>query len=246
MEQIPRLGQLIENGERRRDAIHIAVAPVTAAVVLTPGQRVGLLQPDNPELVGPCERTIGVVDPFLSGAVQPGQRFWLFLFPGTITGLRHMWTHPAFANMAPAIEEKLAINDRRNGFLTALAGNEDNTKLRLDYAYWLDKQGEHEEADRQRKWTAAKQWLVAFCQEHNPSGDDGRTVIPYGKLIELAREAVANPDEDGELWLGLGGNEWMREALTEHVRDFWKNWSIVTGVPVPPDAESKSWFSCSC
>ena len=30
MDKAPRLGQLIEDGDRRRDAIHIAIAPVTA------------------------------------------------------------------------------------------------------------------------------------------------------------------------------------------------------------------------
>jgi len=107
MDQALQLGQLIEDGDRRRDAIHIAVAPVTAVERLSPGQHVGLVREDDPELVGPCDRTIGVVDPFLTAEVEPGRRFWLFLFPGTITGLRHVWTHPAFTKAAEAVRGKL-------------------------------------------------------------------------------------------------------------------------------------------
>jgi hypothetical protein len=107
MREGPRIGQLITDGDRRRDAIHIAIAPVMAAVQLAPGQHVGLVQEGDLELVGPCDRNIGIVDPFLAEGVEPGQRFWLFIYPGTVTGLRHVWTHPAFTAAAAAVREKL-------------------------------------------------------------------------------------------------------------------------------------------
>lgn len=103
----PQLGQLIQDGERRRDAVHIALAPVTAAERLAPGQHVGLVHEGNVELVGPCPHNIGIVDPFLTEDIKPGQRFWLCLYPDTITGLRHVWTHPEFTIAAAAIREKL-------------------------------------------------------------------------------------------------------------------------------------------
>lgn len=90
------LGVLLPDHEHRRDAVHIAIAPVTAAVELEPGQHVGLLE-GSKEFAGPSDKPLGVVDPFLKEPIQPNQRFWLFLYPETITGLRHVWTHPAFA-----------------------------------------------------------------------------------------------------------------------------------------------------
>ena len=107
MENGPVLGQLIKDADRRRDAVHIAVVPVTADQPLSPGQHVGLTHPDSAEMAGPCDNNIGIVDPFLVNDVKYGERFWLFLYPGTITSLRHVWTHPAFGSVAAAFRDKV-------------------------------------------------------------------------------------------------------------------------------------------
>mgnify|MGYP000706412672 CR=1 FL=1 len=94
-----KLGALIE-GEQQRDAIHIAVAPVIAAERLFAGQAIGLVSNDMRTVSSKTEQPIGIVDPFLRGPVQQGQQFWMFLYPQTITSLRHDWTHPAFVEAA--------------------------------------------------------------------------------------------------------------------------------------------------
>jgi len=100
------LGQIITT-EQERDAIHIAIAPVTAARRLHPGDHVGLDDEGKADDLCGSENYIGVVDPYLKKPVNRGERVWLFLYPGTITGLRHVWTHPAFAAAAAAVKEKL-------------------------------------------------------------------------------------------------------------------------------------------
>ena len=88
------LGSIIED-KQSRDAIHMAVAPVIADTKLFPGQPIGFVAAEK-NTVGQTSRSIGIVDPFLEGAVFPGQTFWMLIYPNTITGLRHEWTHPAF------------------------------------------------------------------------------------------------------------------------------------------------------
>lgn len=97
MEQL-NLGQIIITPQQR-DAIHIAVAPVVAADKLRAGDKVWL---ENGLARLGAINSIGVVDPFLDVAVEVGQTFWLYLNPGSITSLRHDWTHPAFEAAAPA------------------------------------------------------------------------------------------------------------------------------------------------
>jgi hypothetical protein len=85
----------VHGQEMGRDAIHIAVAQVEAAHHLAPGQHIGFVDAGQRK-VGMVSNPLGIVDPFLRNAVVPGELFWMFLLPNTITGLRHQWTHQAF------------------------------------------------------------------------------------------------------------------------------------------------------
>ena len=100
----PVLGRLIE-GEAFRDAVHVAIAPVEAGQPLLPGDRVGLLEDGKAGYVAP-EKQIGIVDPYLVSPVRIGQRFYLCLFPNTVTSLRHAWTHPAFRPKPPEVKHE--------------------------------------------------------------------------------------------------------------------------------------------
>lgn len=92
-----KLGELIPNQEKaKRDATHVAVAPVTAAETISPGHPVYLTS--NGEIRG-CswyDNPVGIVDPFLKEDVHADQSCWLLIMPGTITTLVHYWEHPSF------------------------------------------------------------------------------------------------------------------------------------------------------
>lgn len=83
-------GQLITTPQQR-DAIHVAVAPVIAAESMEPGQHIQL---NHEGKACSGKEPIGVVDPYLRTDVMPGDTFWLFLYPKTVTNLRHDWSHP--------------------------------------------------------------------------------------------------------------------------------------------------------
>jgi hypothetical protein len=88
------IGKLVE-GRGEPDAIHVATMPVTAGETLKPGQHIGFK--DEYRVTGepPAPyKLLGIVDPFLKADVVEGQRFFMLLYPNTITGLRHVWTHP--------------------------------------------------------------------------------------------------------------------------------------------------------
>ena len=101
------LGMIIGPDEKR-DAIHLGVEPVTAGEYLRAGDHVGLK--DGFAVKAARDYGLGIVDPFLSVDVKPGERFWLVVYPRQITSLRHVWEHPSFPasgeTMPPVYSER--------------------------------------------------------------------------------------------------------------------------------------------
>jgi len=91
------LGTIITDGGR--DAIHLAVEPVIAGMALYPGSNIGIR---DGKAYADGVKFLGIVDPFLTDTVSPGEKFWLIVYPRQITSLRHVWSHPDFPEETPA------------------------------------------------------------------------------------------------------------------------------------------------
>src|SRR5438270_247154 len=131
----------------------------------------------------------------------------------------------------PSGGRPVAKDKERQAFLKALKKNEDDVTTRMVYADWLDDRGEHEEADRQRKWPAAKEWLVRFARQFNAAEDDPNAPplsyqelsrinwfpVTYRNLLELGRQGMA------EGYIDCGANEDLCEALRLDAKGFWRN-----------------------
>lgn len=98
------MGNLLPDDAGGRDAVHVAVFSARSPVKVFPGQHVGLVDADPVEhgdtVVSPLSPSIGIVDPFLETEATPDSRFWVYLYPRTITALSHRWGHPAFEGAA--------------------------------------------------------------------------------------------------------------------------------------------------
>ncbi len=84
----------VHSREEKRDAIHLAVMPVTAGETLKPGADIWV-SAQGLAFAGGRDGCIGIVDPFLTRPVVFRERFWLVIYPRKITSLRHVWSHPA-------------------------------------------------------------------------------------------------------------------------------------------------------
>lgn len=92
-----------------RDATHLAVVPVIAATEMEPGTHCEVL-PDG--TAGLSDTPIGIVDPFLKANVRKGERFYLCLYPRTVTGLRHVYNHPRLDALASDASSKKVTSER--------------------------------------------------------------------------------------------------------------------------------------
>lgn len=91
------LGTIIDD-KQKRDAIHLAVLPMVAGRRrLAVGAHVNA---EGVEVKPYSDTAVGIVDPFLRTSVEPGERYWLVIYPRVITSLRHVWAHPQFPDEA--------------------------------------------------------------------------------------------------------------------------------------------------
>jgi hypothetical protein len=108
MDSLNTIGTILTTETDDRDAIHIAVLSAVAGERLRPGEQVALSHGTSNVAIRALDEygqrpSIGIVDPFIGTRqaasdlvweVKKGQRFWLFLHPNSVTGMRHHWQHP--------------------------------------------------------------------------------------------------------------------------------------------------------
>lgn len=158
------VGKIITD-HAERDAIHIAVYPAVAAVKLEPGCHVGPYSDGH--WSNKVKDLCGIVDPFLNRTVQKDERFWVFLYPNTITNMRHHWSHPAFDNAnLPTFDDILRSERGEPG--TDKAASE--AWLRL-YAAKLNCYDEPEQAYKRMMEGLKTGYLVAHGTDMYSLGD---------------------------------------------------------------------------
>lgn len=147
------------------------------------------------------------------------------------------------------------VERQRQGFLKALLKDEDDAVTRAVYADWLEEHGEDDEAQRQRDWPAAKEWLVSFareCGETNIAKESGGCnwhAITYQDVVKAGNDWI-----DDREWFVQCDSEDARNMMHESRGSYWRNWVVVTGRPLPPDFlksldeewESTAPFTCYC
>lgn len=221
----------IHTEQQYRDAIHLAVEPVEAGQLLTPGHHIGL-GPDGKAYIagsrivtaetqpnGVVVEALGIVDPFLTVMIDPGEHFWLVVYPRQISSLRHVWEHPKFSKSGetdhPA-EQAASLDPAREQEMRVLLGDP------IAQAY---------------------QRIQAYANELSDICDDGEGEITAEDLIETA---MTNLDLDGkDTW---GKDYIMRGGALEGVltdSEFWNDLAIYKGIEIPYD-KRESFFSCAC
>lgn len=162
------IGTILPDDVDGRDAVHIAVIAAKAAHKVFAGQHV--CYSEGVAYTGKENASVGIVDPYLAEPVEEGQRFWLHLYPRTVTSLKHEWEHPSI----PRTDKKAIILSEAR----ATRSREDAEKRLRD---WADD-----------KHVSYKRMLFEIEEGLN---DNGTFSDGYIRLTNLdSSESIDNPE----------------------------------------------------
>lgn len=90
--------------------------------------------------------------------------------------------------------------------------------------------------------TAAEvRWLEQFAQNIGHQGEDIPT-YSYEQVIEIGHNCVSS----GQMFFwNDDGADFFRESV-DNRREFFRNWSLVTGMVVPEADQERITFRCAC
>lgn len=212
------LGTIIDD-TAKRDAIHLAVEPVVAGEPLYAGQHIGL--DENGQATTKAKNKLGIVDPFVSGPIPMGYKFWMVIYPRVITSLRHVWTHPTLGDEP---EDKKKVESSVTLYEEPV--NEESSQFpvyevveKREYSFNLSGNADTWEQ------TASKGWVTSYAYDHN---------MTYEDLMWAAKNYIEHGDYI------TGGAEMEGEFVSD---EFWDHYEIITGEKVEGRG---SFFSCSC
>jgi uncharacterized protein (TIGR02996 family) len=140
--------------------------------------------------------------------------------------------------------------DERQAFLKVIAASPwDDEAPRLVYADWLDEQGEHEEANRQRDYVPSDRWLREFAVKHFGYSDYDPEIwgeereenldSAYGQLMFFLKRHV---DEIFQLPFDTPYD------FEDYSEELWKCFEVVSGMKAPQGTyrDTLPPFHCAC
>lgn len=226
-----------------RDAIHIAVIRCVATTRLFPGQHVDI---NGYPTTG---KTVGIVDPYLAAPVYPDSPFWLLLYPRTITGLRHVWSHPDFdAEVQPyEIKPKNSFGDDNMDKIEEMKKvfEEARKQVASDPAFIAQILRDNEPVKPLTWRDRAKEFPESEEAVRSVISGAGLTFASFMDFMDSGKDYYSDDYENGFSW--DGSSEYItslgNDAYGSIDEEMWPHLEKLTGRSFPRRAK---YFSCSC